>query len=308
VGNGNLTLTGPWSAPMLKGHLLLPRATFRPGFFQAEKHGDITLVARQATPQPKGKEVQSPANLTFYKDLQMDLTLEAPGGVWLRDKRLNVELAGRLPTLTRPGQPAYAAGVVNTLKGTYELQGKNFKVQRGVIRLPGSPREEATLEGQAIHEMDGLTLILNATGAASKPQVRLESIPPLPPSDLLSYLVFSRPARSLTREEYVTVGQQAVGVLGGITAEKIKELLGKDFPLVGDVTLRGSQAEGRRAVGVAKPLTKDLTVSFERKFDPLYRDNTEQVLLEYRFNRYLGVESQMGRRNTGADVLFNLDF
>jgi hypothetical protein len=77
---------------------------------------------------------------------------------------------------------------------------------------------------------------------------------------------------------------------------------------VSNITLRSSPTGERQAVGVAKPLTKDLTVSFERKFDPLHRDNTEQVVVEYKVNRYLSVESQMGRRNTGADVLFNLDF
>jgi hypothetical protein len=49
-------------------------------------------------------------------------------------------------------------------------------------------------------------------------------------------------------------------------------------------------------------------VSFERKFDPLHRDQSEQVILEYKVNKHLSVESQMGRRNTGADVLLNLDF
>ncbi len=307
AGNGTLTLSGPWSAPLLKGHLLVPRATFRPGFFQSDKHADITLVASQPPLPPPGQTLPA-GKSTFYKDLKMEVVMEAPGGVWVKDKRLNVEMAGHLKATKLSGQPVYVAGEVHTLKGTYELQGRNFKVERGIIRLPGNPREEVTLEGRATHEMDGLTLVLNATGAAAKPQVRLESIPPLPPQDLLAYLVFGRPAQRLTKDEYLKVGQQAAGILGGLTAEKLKELLGKDFPLVSDVTLRSSPMGERQAVGVAKPITKDLTVSFERKFDPLHRDNTEQVIMDYKVNKYLSVESQMGRRNTGADVLFNLDF
>ncbi|MDP3182334.1 MAG: translocation/assembly module TamB domain-containing protein [Desulfobaccales bacterium] len=308
AGNGTLTLSGPWSAPLLKGQLMVPRATFRPGFFQSDKHADITLVAPRAPLPPPAKPLPSPGKPSFYKDLKMDVVMEAPGGVWLKDKRLNAEMAGRLKATKLSGQPAYIAGEVHTLKGTYELQGRVFKVERGIIRLPGNPREEVTLEGRATHEMDGLTLVLNATGAVSKPQVRLESIPPLSPQDLLAYLVFGRPAQRLTKDEYLKVGQQAAGILGGLTAEKLKELLGKDFPLVSDVTLRSSPMGERQAVGVAKPITKDLTVSFERKFDPLHRDNTEQVIMDYKVNKYLSVESQMGRRNTGADVLFNLDF
>lgn len=308
ASNGTLTLNGPWAAPLLKGRLLIPRATFQPGFFRGEKHPDITLVARQAPPSPPERPSPGANDLSFYKGLQMEVTMDAPGGVWLRDKNLNAELAGSLKAIKRSGQPVFIAGEVHTLKGTYELQGRNFKIERGIIRLPGNPREEVTLEGRATQEMDGLTLILTATGAASKPQVRLESIPPLAPSDLLSYLVFGRPAQRLTKEEYQRVGQQAAGVLGGLTAEKVKELLGKDFPLVSDVTLRSSATGERPAVGVAKPITKDLTVSFERKFDPLHRDNTEQVILEYKVTPFFSVESQMGRRNPGADVLFNLDF
>ena len=305
TGNGDLTLMGPWTSPTLKGHLTIPRATFNPGFFRSEKHEDVILVK---PPPPPPKNGQAAISYPFYRNLNMDLDIEAPGGVWLKDKRLIAEFAGKVKAKKRTGQTAYWGGTVKTLRGTYELQGRSFKVENGVIRLPGAPKADATLEAQATHETGGITLKLVATGPVAKPQVRLESIPPLPPPDLLSYLVFGRPAGRLSRDEYLSVGQQAVGILGGITAEKIKEMLGKDVPLVGNLTLRTPQTENRQAVGVAKPLTKDLTVSFERKIDPLHRDQTEQVVIEYKLNKYMSVESQVGRRNTGGDVLFNLDF
>lgn len=309
AGNGTLTLSGPWSSPLLQGRLIIPRATFIPGFFRADKHEDVILVRPKEPPPPPGNAGLQPPKLTFYKNLRIDLDMEAPGNIWLKDKRLIVEMAGKVKAMKATDHPAYVGGEVRALRGTYELQGRIFKVTQGVVRLPGRPREDVTIEGKATHEMPNLTLILTATGMASRPQVRLESVPPLPPQDLLAYLLFGRPARTLTREESLSAGQQAVGILGGITAQKLQELLGKDFPLVGDVTLRSPPAEGgRQAVGVTKPLTKDLSVSFERKFDPLHRDQAEQVILEYKVNKYLSVESQMGRRNTGADVLLNLDF
>jgi translocation and assembly module TamB len=308
AGSGALTLSGPWSSPLLKGRVNVVRASFIPGFFRAEKHEDVTLV-RPPEPPPPANAGPQPPKLSFYKNLGINLDLEAPGNVWIKDKRLNAEMAGKLTIMKETDQPARVRGEVHTLRGTYELQGRIFKIEKGVVRLPGRPGEDVTVEGKATHEMANLTLIINATGMISRPLVRLESIPPLPPQDVLAYLLFGRPARSLTREETLSAGQQAVGILGGITAQKLQELLGKDFPLVGDVTLRTPQVEaGRQAVGVTKPLTKDLSVSFERKYDPLHRDQTEQVILEYRINRYLSVESQMGRRNTGGDVMLNLDF
>jgi hypothetical protein len=108
----------------------------------------------------------------------------------------------------------------------------------------------------------------------------------------------------LNREEYQVVDPKALQAVGGITAKKLQEFLGKDFPLLGNVTLKGDEDR----VGVCKPLTKDLSVSFERKTNPTSRDDDNQVRLEYRIKRWLGVESQMGQRNPGADVFFNLDF
>jgi translocation and assembly module TamB len=304
-GTGGVTLTGPWSAPLLKGRLLVSKASFRPSFFQTGIHADIVLKKAPPSSAAKALKAGKPAS---WKNLQMDITLESPGGAWIIDKRLRVEMAGTLKAKKRRGEPNYMSGTLRALKGTYKLQGRPFKIERGDLHFPGKPHGEVTMVGRATHEVSGITLILNASGPANKPQVKMESIPPLSPPDLLAYLMFGRPAQTLTREEYLTVGQQALGILGGITAQKIQEILGQDFPLVGNVSLKGGQSEGRQMMGVAKPLTKDLTVSFERKTSPLYRDDTNQVRLEYKVNKYLSMESQVGRRNTGGDVLFNLDF
>jgi hypothetical protein len=73
---------------------------------------------------------------------------------------------------------------------------------------------------------------------------------------------------------------------------------------VGNVTMRST----KETLGVTKPLTKELSVSFERKTNPFYRDDPNQVRLEYKVNKYMSLESTMGRRNTGGDVFFNYDF
>ncbi|MEW6388024.1 MAG: translocation/assembly module TamB domain-containing protein [Thermodesulfobacteriota bacterium] len=302
VGDGTITLTGPWSAPLLQGHLLVTQATFNTSFFQTSIHKDIVLVGQPSKPEtPAHPKTRAPA---FERNLRMALVLESTGGVWVKNKRLKIELAGRLKASKTPGQPAQVGGDLKALQGTVEIQGRPFKVVEGMIHLPGRPGATTTLEGRATYEMGEVTLVVDASGPASAPVVRMGSIPPLPPPDVLAYLLFGRPAQALTREEYSTVGQQAATILGGVAAKKIQEFLGKDFPLVGDI----NTVTGQQAIGVAKPLTKDITVSLERKTDPVYRDDANQLRLEYRINRYLGVESQLGRRNSGADVLFNLDW
>jgi hypothetical protein len=61
-------------------------------------------------------------------------------------------------------------------------------------------------------------------------------------------------------------------------------------------------------LGMARPLTKGLTVTYQHRSDPLYRDDPYQVVIQYRINKRFSVQSQVGGRNTGGDVLFNYDF
>ena len=53
---------------------------------------------------------------------------------------------------------------------------------------------------------------------------------------------------------------------------------------------------------------KGLTISYQQRNDPLYRDDPYQVVIQYRINRNFSVQSQVGGRNTGGDVFYNLDF
>jgi len=299
--NGTFALTGPWEHARFTGQILIPKATFATSFFAAGPHPDIILVNKPAEPTATAAS----SNLVFWKNLQIDLTLQSAGEVWVKNKDIKVDMEGSLKVIKAPGQDKVAvAGAVRAVKGTIELQGRIFKVAEGAVTLPGKPGVPGILAGRAISELDEITMFMDISGPTSKPVVRLSSNPPLPPPDLLAYLVFGRPAATLNKDEYTTVGQRALGIMGGISAKKFQEILGTDFPLVGNVSMRS----GEKTVGVTKPLTKELSVSFERRTDPLYRENTDQVRVEYKVNKYMSVESTAGRRNTGGDLLFNYDF
>lgn len=307
TGNGSVTLKGPWLASNLEGRLLVSKTSFRPTFFRAQGlHEDIVLVP-QASPQ-SAEAPPPPAGLEVWRNMQARIVLEAPRQVTVEDPSLKVELGGTLVAVKKRGEPICLDGVMKPISGTYKLQGLPFKIEQGTIRFPGNPKEPVTLEGRATHKIEELTLVLAATGPIAQPRVRLESIPPLPPGDLLSYLVFGQPSRSLTREQYLTMNQQAMGLVGGLSAQKVKELLGEDFPLVSGLRLKTTQDPDKKAVGVAQQLTKDISVSYERKMNRWGPDPPTQVRLEYKLNKYFSVETQMGRRNNGGDVFFNLDF
>ncbi|MEJ5330580.1 MAG: translocation/assembly module TamB domain-containing protein [Desulfobaccales bacterium] len=299
-GEGSLTVTGPFEALLVAGRLTVTQAVFRPLFFETGISEDIVLVR-----QPKVPENGRPQAPAFIRNARMDITLDAPKNIWVRDKRANLELGGRLLAFKEPEGPVRVRGEMRVLTGTVEVHGKPFVVKEGIIHLPGRPPELITVKGRAEHQMEEVLLILEMTGPLAKPEIRLASLPPLPPADLLSYMAFGQRAATLTREQYSSVGAQAVGLIGGLTTKKLLDFLGKDFPLLGDLYFTG----GPERVGVGKPITRDLRLSFERVTDPLTRSAAEnQVRLEYRLGRRVSVESQVGRRTSGVDVFWNFDF
>jgi len=298
--NGVVNLTGPWSALVLEGALTIPRASLNPALLKqngAGLPGDYILVGVKAK---KTGEIPLPDP---YHRMKIAVSLEGSQNVRVVDKMAKIELALALGIRKNPGGPLLVGGTIRSLEGTIDVYGKEFILQRGVVTLPGIPDQEPYLQARAVYQMTDAIFIVDASGPVNNPKIDLSSSPPMPPNDLLSYLIFDRPTSTLSKQEF-DVTQQAVGVLGGVTARKIQEFLGKDFPVLGDVGLKSAPG----TIGVTKPLTKGVTLSVERKLNPAQGDNPVQLRLQYRVNRYFSLEAEGGQGRSGADALFNYEW
>ena len=150
--NGNLALTGPWNNARLTGQVVIPKATFATKFFQAGPHPDIILVNQPAAPE--GRKTAA-GNLAFWENLQVDLTLQSAGEVWIKNKDLQVDMQGSLKVLKTPGQDKMAvAGVMRAVQGTIDIQGRTFKVAEGSGNPPRQTRGAGYLSRPG-HQRDG---------------------------------------------------------------------------------------------------------------------------------------------------------
>jgi translocation and assembly module TamB len=237
------------------------------------------------------------------------VAIDIPGNVWLKDPVGQVEMAGKLKATKQPGQKLALRGEIHALKGTVDVHDQEFKVERAVMRLPGVSGQPVTVDGKAIHQKDEITLVLTVTGTVTNPNIRLESQPPLPPSDVLSYLVFGAPTARLTKEQYYALGAQTLGGLGGLTSKKMGEIVGSSLPFLGGgVAVKSGMVGERATLGVEKKLTQNVSVSYQRNFNEERGQYERQVVIDYKINKNFSVESQLGTRNSGADVFFNHDF
>jgi translocation and assembly module TamB len=304
IASGLVDLAGPLTALVAKGYLTVPKADFRPTFFQTGHHPDIVLVHQKEV--PKGKKAAVP---DIYNNMAVDVSVDAPRNIWLSDPMGKVELAAHLKVIKKPGRKLALGGEIRALHGTLDVQGNEFKVERAILTLPGAPNKPILVDAKANHEVEDadVAIVVIVLGTITNPQIHLESLPPLPPTDVLSYLVFGAPAATLTRDQYLTFAAQ-YGLLGGAGGNKIGEILGSTIPFLSGIKVKTGLVSGRPSVGLEKKVAKNVSLFVTRHLNEERGVYENQAGIQYKFNRHLSVESQVGTRNSGADVYFNYDF
>ena len=140
--------------------------------------------------------------------------------VWLRSSEANIKLAGALNvTRGRTGGLNSAdqlalEGTLTAERGTYTLNlgivRPDFAVERGTLRFFGEPEINPTLDIRAIHTVRGagranrpdVRIRVTIGGTLAQPSLLLSSAddPPIPESDLFSYLVTGEPSFALGGE------------------------------------------------------------------------------------------------------------
>ena len=132
--NGFINLQGPLSALVASGHLMVPKAQFRPTFFRSDQDPDVILLP--VKPKAQAEATAAPA---IYRNLRVDVTLENSGNAWLVDRMGKVEMLAHLKIRKDPGQKLAMGGEVRALKGTLDIEERVFTVKRAVLGCPACP-------------------------------------------------------------------------------------------------------------------------------------------------------------------------
>ena len=302
IANGAVDVDGPLTALVANGHLVVNKADFRPSFFQSGQNPDIVLVSQQKA--KKGKKATAPS---FYKGMTINVSVDAPRNLWLRDPMGQVELTAHITVTKKRDQELALGGEIRSLQGSLDVEGKEFKVERAIVTLPGVPDKPILIDAKATHDVSDadVKIIVVVNGTITNPQIHLESQPPYPPTDVLSYLVFGAPAATLTRDQYLAFAAQ-YGLLGG--GGKFGEILGSTIPFLSGIKVKTGMVGDHPSVGLEKEVAKNVSLFVSRHLNEERGVYENQMGIQYKINRHVSVESQVGTRNSGADVFFNYDF
>ena len=117
------------------------------------------------------------------------------------------------------GQPTNPAitGRANLIRGDVEFAGRDFELERGVIRFGGETPANPALDIQANADSTGLNASIRVAGTALKPEISFTSVPALPEDELLSRLLFGTSITNLSAPEALQLAAAVSALQNGGT-------------------------------------------------------------------------------------------
>ncbi len=146
--------------------------------------------------------------------LGLDVAIKAPGGVFVKGRGLDLELALNAHVGGTTATPKLT-GTARVTRGDYDFGGKRFRIDdRGVVYL-GSTAEDIRLDLTARRDDPALTALIRITGTAAKPVITLSSLPVLPQDEILSQVLFGASAAQLSALDAAQLASALVSLSGG---------------------------------------------------------------------------------------------
>lgn len=177
--------------------------------------GEVTLDAARyrlgqasaasAVPRLRVREINVPGgvgedDLAPLRPWTLAIRARAERGVLVSGLGLASEWSANLRIGGEPTSPAID-GIARLVRGNYEFAGRDFALDRGVIRFGGESPANPALDIAANADTTGLSASIRVTGTALKPQVGFTSTPALPEDELLSRLLFGTSITNLSAPE-----------------------------------------------------------------------------------------------------------
>ncbi|HUQ20964.1 MAG TPA: translocation/assembly module TamB domain-containing protein, partial [Gemmatimonadaceae bacterium] len=254
--SADLAMTGPFNQPyvsgglrVLDGVLYIPESDGKK--IIADK--DPALFNVLDTAITGNKEI-FPAQSPLLANLRADVNLRVDRDVFVRSRDANVEVYsdGDLAIhVNRAKQALIFDGILLTERGEYRFLTKRFEIKRGSATFVNIDELNPTLQVTGSYEVrlpsrEAINVRILIGGTLLNPRISLESDaqPPIPQSDLLSYLAFGRSSSSLLQLEAAGVGS-GNNLIGAGAALATQQLAGVALGVIADQ----AAGEAARSIG-----------------------------------------------------------
>ena len=206
--SGPLTFRSDGRGGTIGGDVVLNAARYRLG----------RAAAASAVPRLRIREINLPdggeADEAPRAPWRLALRARADNGLLVTGLGLNSEWGADLQIGGEPQNPAIT-GRATLVRGDYEFAGREFQLERGIIRFTGDVPANPALDIEANADTQGLTAAIRVSGNALRPEVSFTSTPALPEDELLSRLLFGTSITNLSAPEALQLAAAVAALQDG---------------------------------------------------------------------------------------------
>jgi translocation and assembly module TamB len=196
-------------------------------------------------------------------------------------------------------------GRADLIRGDYEFAGRNFRLDRGVIRFRGESPPDPLLDIRAEAQVQGLDASILVGGTGLKPEITFASVPQLPQDELLSRLLFGTSITNLSAPEALQLASAVAALRSGSgnldPINALRRAVGLDRLRI----LPADVATGQKtAVSAGKYITRKLFVEVITD-----GQGYSATRAEYQVTRWLSILSSVSTiGRTSANVRVSKDY
>ncbi len=229
-------------------------------------------------------------------DVPMDSSMGSVG-TSLSTASVDLEVSSqKLDVALQNGEPSIA-GVVEMGRGDLDFFGKTFDIGGGSLTFAGKSFDDPQLELQAVlHTGRYGDVGVGISGSVSDPKPQFTSDDYPDQTDIISIILFGKPASELGDNEGQTGGSQLGAALAMAAGSSVSKALGSSF---------GGQVEfDQDALKVGIPLSDKSFLSLERHANAEDDENVFAVALELLISRQMYAEMVTGDRGQSSADLY----
>ncbi|MBI3650343.1 MAG: outer membrane protein assembly factor BamA [Acidobacteria bacterium] len=305
VVNGDFTLRGTPDRQVLGGTLNIPEGEYTTNLDLSGLTAGGGAGAGTLSFGGGGGAPGSAGGFLNLPPLSLDLHIEAPGTLLVRNQQINTVASAALAVGGTFNDPS-VTGRVSVEGGTIKLRSQRYDITTGTLDFPiggDTPLINIATEG----EVSGYHVYLGLEGPIDAMEVNLRSDPDLPRSEILSLVATGKTDSSTLGSQDILAS--GLGTAASLLSEEFisqpaQSLLGLNRFQIDPVLQPNANPAARLTIG--KQLTRDLAFTYSTNVGS---EQDQSVILEYTLtNRFSGIASytQGGTVINGART--NSDF
>lgn len=227
-----------------------------------------------AVPALKVEEVFAQADATqsaaapfLLPAISVDLTISASQQAYLRGRGLEAELRGQI-ALKGDLEALQYEGQFKTVRGVFELFGKQFRLQKGQVSFANN---SIAMDISGSYKKGAQQIDVGISGTPDDIDISLSAVPTLPEDEIIAFIIFGKSLDTISPIEALQLAAAVQSLRSGSSRTfdpigSTRQLLGVDSLNIGSGA--GANGETGLNLGVGKYLNEKVYLEVERTPNP----------------------------------------